>query len=170
MGDFAAYNEHTEQMIEWLLERHEEDAVLAGALRWAWLRRLGVSRDMQRDTVNSYRKAVHRYVASRPGWRWPRSAAWRPRSGGWTCAGCGGVAQGERGVGHDHPGASGPAIMPPGDPHLSPRTTNALLALRDWLIAEKVSLVVLEATGAYWPAAATGDKCPLTYVRDLRFR
>jgi transposase len=29
-------------------------------------------------------------------------------------------------------------------------TTNALLALRDWLVAEKVTLVVLEATGDYW--------------------
>jgi transposase len=31
-------------------------------------------------------------------------------------------------------------------------TTNALLELRDWLIAERVSLVVLEATGDYWRA------------------
>ncbi|HUO38405.1 MAG TPA: IS110 family transposase [Mycobacterium sp.] len=31
-------------------------------------------------------------------------------------------------------------------------TTNALLQLRDWLIAERVSLVVLEATGDYWRA------------------
>lgn len=29
-------------------------------------------------------------------------------------------------------------------------TTNDLLAMRDWLIAEKVSLVVMEATGDYW--------------------
>jgi transposase len=29
-------------------------------------------------------------------------------------------------------------------------TTNALLALRDWLLAEQVELVVLEATGDYW--------------------
>ncbi|HEU0127514.1 MAG TPA: IS110 family transposase, partial [Pseudonocardiaceae bacterium] len=32
-------------------------------------------------------------------------------------------------------------------------TTNALLALRDWLVAEKVTLVVLEATGDYWRGA-----------------
>ncbi|CCC42720.1 Transposase [Mycobacterium canettii CIPT 140060008] len=32
-------------------------------------------------------------------------------------------------------------------------TTNALLELRDWLIAERVSLVVMEATGDYWRAA-----------------
>ncbi|HZE16917.1 MAG TPA: transposase [Mycobacterium sp.] len=32
-------------------------------------------------------------------------------------------------------------------------TTNALLQLRDRLIAERVSLVVLEATGDYWRAA-----------------
>ena len=32
-------------------------------------------------------------------------------------------------------------------------TTNALLELRDWLIAEKVTLVVLEATGDYWRGA-----------------
>jgi hypothetical protein len=32
-------------------------------------------------------------------------------------------------------------------------TTNALLALRDWLVAEQVSLVVLEATGDYWRGA-----------------
>jgi transposase len=29
-------------------------------------------------------------------------------------------------------------------------TTNALGELRDWLVAEQVSLVVLEATGDYW--------------------
>ena len=29
-------------------------------------------------------------------------------------------------------------------------TTNELLAMRDWLLAEKVSLVVMEATGDYW--------------------
>jgi transposase len=32
-------------------------------------------------------------------------------------------------------------------------TTNALLELRDWLIAERVSLVVMEATGDYWRGA-----------------
>jgi transposase len=32
-------------------------------------------------------------------------------------------------------------------------TTNALLELRDWLIDEKVSLVVMEATGDYWRGA-----------------
>jgi transposase len=32
-------------------------------------------------------------------------------------------------------------------------TTNALLELRDWLVAERVSLVVMEATGDYWRAA-----------------
>jgi hypothetical protein len=32
-------------------------------------------------------------------------------------------------------------------------TTTALLALRDWLLAEKVTLVVLEATGDYWRGA-----------------
>ncbi len=32
-------------------------------------------------------------------------------------------------------------------------TTNALLELRDWLMAERVSLVVLEATGDYWRGA-----------------
>jgi transposase len=32
-------------------------------------------------------------------------------------------------------------------------TTNALLALRDWLVAEQVSLVVMEATGDYWRGA-----------------
>lgn len=31
-------------------------------------------------------------------------------------------------------------------------TTNALLAMRDWLVAEQVSLVVMEATGDYWRA------------------
>jgi transposase len=29
-------------------------------------------------------------------------------------------------------------------------TTNALLELRDWLVAERVTLVVMEATGDYW--------------------
>ena len=32
-------------------------------------------------------------------------------------------------------------------------TTNALLELRDWLVAEQVSLVVIEATGDYWRGA-----------------
>jgi transposase len=32
-------------------------------------------------------------------------------------------------------------------------TTNALLELRDWLIAERVTLVVMEATGDYWRGA-----------------
>jgi transposase len=32
-------------------------------------------------------------------------------------------------------------------------TTNALLELRDWLVAEKPTLVVLEATGDYWRGA-----------------
>jgi transposase len=32
-------------------------------------------------------------------------------------------------------------------------TTNALLELRDWLVAERVSLVVMEATSDYWRAA-----------------
>ena len=32
-------------------------------------------------------------------------------------------------------------------------TTNALLELRDWLVAERVSLVVMEATGDYWRGA-----------------
>ena len=32
-------------------------------------------------------------------------------------------------------------------------TTNALLELRDWLLAERTSLVVLEATGDYWRGA-----------------
>jgi transposase len=31
-------------------------------------------------------------------------------------------------------------------------TTNELLAVRDWLVAERVSLVVMEATGDYWRA------------------
>lgn len=40
-------------------------------------------------------------------------------------------------------------LTPPGDSHL-PTTTNALLELRDWLVEEKVTFVVLEATGDYW--------------------
>ncbi len=32
-------------------------------------------------------------------------------------------------------------------------TTNALLELRDWLVTEKVTLVVMEATGDYWRGA-----------------
>ena len=32
-------------------------------------------------------------------------------------------------------------------------TTNALLELRDWLVGERVSLVVMEATGDFWPGA-----------------
>jgi transposase len=32
-------------------------------------------------------------------------------------------------------------------------TTDALLQLRDWLVAERVSLVVMEATGDYWRGA-----------------
>ena len=32
-------------------------------------------------------------------------------------------------------------------------TTNALLELRDWLVEQRVTLVVLEATGDYWRGA-----------------
>ena len=32
-------------------------------------------------------------------------------------------------------------------------TTNTLLTLRDWLVAEQVTLVVMEATGDYWRGA-----------------
>jgi transposase len=32
-------------------------------------------------------------------------------------------------------------------------TTNALLELRDWLVAEQVTLVVMEATSDYWRGA-----------------
>ncbi len=32
-------------------------------------------------------------------------------------------------------------------------TTNSLVELRDWLVAEKVTLVVMEATGDYWRGA-----------------
>ncbi len=32
-------------------------------------------------------------------------------------------------------------------------TTNSLLELRDWLVAQKVTLVVMEATGDYWRGA-----------------
>jgi transposase len=32
-------------------------------------------------------------------------------------------------------------------------TTNALLELREWLVAEQVTLVVMEATGDYWRGA-----------------
>ena len=32
-------------------------------------------------------------------------------------------------------------------------TTNALLTMRDWLVAEQVTLVVMEATGDYWRGA-----------------
>ncbi len=33
------------------------------------------------------------------------------------------------------------------------KTTNSLLELRDWLLAQRVTLVVLEATGDYWRGA-----------------
>ncbi len=35
-------------------------------------------------------------------------------------------------------------------------TTNALLELRDWLVAEKVTLVVMEATGGFETIVAAG--------------
>jgi transposase len=38
-------------------------------------------------------------------------------------------------------------------------TTAALLALRDWLVAERVSLVGMESTGVYW-------KCPYYVLED----
>ena len=37
-------------------------------------------------------------------------------------------------------------------------TTNALLELRDWLVAEQVTLVVLEATGDYWRGVFEGSR------------
>jgi hypothetical protein len=60
MRDFDAYHQHTEELISWLIDRHEEDAVLAAGLRRAWWRRLGIGRDMEQDTMRGYRNAVTR--------------------------------------------------------------------------------------------------------------
>jgi hypothetical protein len=38
--------------------------------------------------------------------------------------------------------------------------TNALLELREWLVAERVTLVVLEATGDYWRSALSAGGLP----------
>jgi hypothetical protein len=66
--DFAEYNEHTEELIRWLLARLTEDEVLAGAVR----PRFGLRFDLWsiRDAVNGYRKAVYKVVSGGRGWRW----------------------------------------------------------------------------------------------------
>jgi hypothetical protein len=46
-------------------------------------------------------------------------------------------------------GGSGSETTPPGGPHL-PTFTSSLEALADWLQAEGVAQVVMEATGQYW--------------------
>jgi transposase len=51
-------------------------------------------------------------------------------------------------------------------------TTAALLALRDWLVAERVSLVGMESTGVYWKCPyyglEDGIECWLLNARHLR--
>jgi hypothetical protein len=48
-------------------------------------------------------------------------------------------------------------------------TTNALLELRDWLVAEKVTLVVLEATGDYWTGCVLPREVAVA-LPDARFQ
>ena len=43
-------------------------------------------------------------------------------------------------------------------------TTNALLELRDWLVAERVSLVVMEATGDYGAPRSTCSRMTLDVI------
>jgi hypothetical protein len=84
VGDFEAYNQHTEQLICWLLDRYVEDEVLAGGLahpRW-W--RLVLSIGPQRENINDYRRAVARSYAAAGALRvlWQRVArfhAWTLR-------------------------------------------------------------------------------------------
>ena len=51
--------------------------------------------------------------------------------------------------------------------------TNALLALRDWLLAEQVSVVSMEATGDYWKPVyylleGAGFELMLVNARDAK--
>jgi hypothetical protein len=64
VGDFGGYNEHTERLICWLLDRYVEDEVLAGAMRRPRLWRLVLSIGPQRETINDYRRAVARSYAT----------------------------------------------------------------------------------------------------------
>lgn len=61
---FAEYNEQTEELIRYMLDRLDEDDVMAGALPAPRLRRFVLLVGPLRDNVNDYRMAVHRYVAS----------------------------------------------------------------------------------------------------------
>jgi hypothetical protein len=85
VGDFGAYNEHTEALICWLLDRYDEDEVLAGALGHSQGWRLVLSIGPQRENVNDYRRAVARSYAASGVLRvfWERSAryhAWTLRT------------------------------------------------------------------------------------------
>ena len=51
-----------------------------------------------------------------------------------------------------HAESEGQAVAPP-EIRTYATTTNSLLELRDWSVAEQVTLVVLEATGDYWRGA-----------------
>lgn len=65
---FVEYNEHTEELIRWFLDRLDEDEVLAGAVRHPYSLRFNIW--SFRDAINGYRKAVHRVVNGSRGWRW----------------------------------------------------------------------------------------------------
>lgn len=72
MRDFAEYDQHTEAMIAWLIDRWEEDEVLARARSRPSLPFALFDLWASRDAVHLYRAAASRVLSRTggPGWFW----------------------------------------------------------------------------------------------------
>lgn len=68
--DFAEYNEHTEELVRFLIERLTEDEILAGAMRHPRVLRAVLAVGPIRENINDYRRAAHKVFASGGGSRW----------------------------------------------------------------------------------------------------
>lgn len=83
MSRFADYNEHTEAMITWLLDRWAEDEALVGAMRRPRLLRAFLAIESQRGAVNDYRSCAARAFSSTSAARrlwWERAARYHALS------------------------------------------------------------------------------------------
>ncbi len=68
--DFAGYNEHTEELVRYLIERLNEDEVLSNATRHPRFARVVCAIVPIRDNINDYRGAAHKVFASGGAGRW----------------------------------------------------------------------------------------------------
>lgn len=80
--DFYILNNHTEELITWLLPRLTEDETLARAMRRPRLHLPVLGIDTIRGNIGEYRRAVHKVVASEGLVRW--FWVWAARSSAWT--------------------------------------------------------------------------------------